>query len=163
MLLRGDGRVIEIRGSIGFTVRVAFVAVTVIVIVLASLAAGANSPTIVTGTPNGDRIDGMNGPQIIGGRGGDDRINGRRARWRVDPDETAVSGISTTRSGPARSSSSARSWSRNRAVSLADVARAAPRPRAFRLRANQPDRRVLELGCDLALVGFKNRYDQADA
>ena len=68
--------VVEIKGSIDSMVRVAFVAVTVVVVVLAGLAAEANSPTIVTGTPNGDRIDGMNGPQIIYGRGGDDVING---------------------------------------------------------------------------------------
>ena len=48
--------------------------------VLAELVAGpvaeASNPTVVTGTTEGDQIQGMNGPQIIYGRGGDDRING---------------------------------------------------------------------------------------
>jgi len=48
--------------------------------VLAALVVGpaaeASNPTIVTGTTQGDQIQGMNGPQIIYGRGGDDRING---------------------------------------------------------------------------------------
>lgn len=59
-------------------VKTAFVAVTVIAALLGGLAAEAESPTIVTGTPKGDRIRGMNGAQIIYGRGGDDRINGGR-------------------------------------------------------------------------------------
>lgn len=67
---------IEIRGSSGTILRVASVAAAVIVVMLAGMAAEAKSPTIVTGTPNGDRIDGMNGPQIFYGLGGDDRING---------------------------------------------------------------------------------------
>jgi hypothetical protein len=48
--------------------------------VLAALVAGpvaeASNPTVVTGTTQGDQIQGMNGPQIIYGRGGDDQING---------------------------------------------------------------------------------------
>jgi hypothetical protein len=48
--------------------------------VLAALVAGpvaeASNPTVVTGTSQGDQIQGMNGPQIIYGRGGDDQING---------------------------------------------------------------------------------------
>jgi len=48
--------------------------------VLATLVAGpvaeASNPTVVTGTTQGDQIQGMNGPQIVYGRGGDDRING---------------------------------------------------------------------------------------
>jgi len=48
--------------------------------VLAALVAGpgaeASNPTVVTGTLQGDQIQGMNGPQIIYGRGGDDQING---------------------------------------------------------------------------------------
>jgi len=57
---------------------VAFVAVAVLAIVLGGLAAQAESPTVVTGTPMGDHITGMNGGQIIYGRGGDDVINGGR-------------------------------------------------------------------------------------
>ena len=67
---------IQIRGQGGTLVRAAFAAVAIIVVMLAGLAAEARLPTIVTGTPDADRIDGMNGAQIFYGLGGDDRING---------------------------------------------------------------------------------------
>ncbi|MGH2658797.1 MAG: hypothetical protein ACRDHS_03825 [Actinomycetota bacterium] len=51
-------------------------ATTVLAVLLGGLAAHAESPTEVRGTPERDRITGMNGAQIIYGRGGDDIING---------------------------------------------------------------------------------------
>jgi trimeric autotransporter adhesin len=55
-----------------------FVAMAVLGTLLSALVADAQSATIITGTPKGDRINGGNGAQIIHGRGGDDRINGGR-------------------------------------------------------------------------------------